>query len=83
MINDLKTTRVNEVKLVNYLTTLETVPKFGPSNIQDAVSGIQEWSESNCFQIREKTCEEMQIDVSKNLNISPSPKLSKWKATRN
>ncbi len=43
MINDLKPTRVNEVKLVNYLTTLETVPKFGPSNIQDAVSGIQEW----------------------------------------
>ena len=42
MINDLKTRCLDEVKFVDDLTVSETVTRFGSSDIQHAVSEIEE-----------------------------------------
>jgi hypothetical protein len=68
MINDLKTRCLDEVKFVDDLTVSETVTRFGSSDIQHAVSEIDEWSESNLFRLNENKCKEWQIDFAKNRN---------------
>ncbi len=68
MINDLKTRCLDEVKLVDDLTLSETVTRFGSSDIQHAVSEIEEWSESNLFRLNENKCKEWQIDFARNRN---------------
>ena len=70
MINDLKT-RLDEVKFVDDLTVYETVTRFGSSDIQHAVSEIEEWSESNLFRLNENKCKELPIDFAKNRNPFP------------
>ena len=42
MINDLKTCSLDEVKFVDDLTVSETVTRLGSSNIQHAVSEVEE-----------------------------------------
>ena len=49
MINDLKICSSDEIKFVDDLTVSETVTKSCSSNIQHAVSEIEEWSELNLF----------------------------------
>ena len=72
MINDLNTTSVNdEIKFVDDLTVSESVPKFALSQIQDSVTEIQDWSESNHFRLDEKKCKELRIDFKKHRSVFP------------
>ena len=72
MINDLNTTSVNdEIKFVDDLTVSESVPKFALSQIQDSVTEIQDWSESNHFRLHEKKCKELRIDFKKHRSVFP------------
>ena len=56
---DLKTCSLDEVIFVDDLTVSETVFRFGSSNIQHAVSEVEEWSESNLFRLNENKCKEL------------------------
>jgi hypothetical protein len=76
MINDLKTRCLDEVKFVDDLTVYETVTRFGSSDIQHAVSEIEEWSESNLFRLNENKCKELRIDFVKNRNPFPPIKIN-------
>ena len=76
MINDLKTRCLDEVKFVDDLTVYETVTRFGLSDIQHAVSEIEEWSESNLFRLNENKCKELRIDFAKNRNPFPPNKIN-------
>ena len=73
MINDLKTRCLDEVKFVDDLTVYEIVTRFGScsSDIQHAVSEIEEWSESNLFRLNENKCKELRINFAKNRNPFP------------
>ena len=72
MTNDLKTRCLDEVKFVDDLTVYETVTRFGSSDIQHAVSEIEERStESNLFRLNENKCKELRIDFAKNRNPFP------------
>ncbi len=66
MKNHFKTRCLDEVKFVDDLTVSEIVTRFGPSDIQHAVSEIEEWSESNLFRLNENKCKEWQIDFARN-----------------
>ena len=76
MMNDLKTRCLDEVKFVDDLTVYETVTRFGSSDIQHAVSEIEEWSESNLFRLNENKCKELRIDFAKNRNPFPPIKIN-------
>jgi hypothetical protein len=58
-------------KIVDDLTVFETVTRLGSSDIQHAVSEIEEWSESNLFSLIENKCKELRIDFAKNRNPLP------------
>ena len=73
---DLKTRCLDEVKFVDDLTVYETVTRFGSSDIQYAVSEIEEWSESNLFRLNENKCKELRIDFAKNRNPFPPIKIN-------
>ena len=82
MINDLNTTSVNdEIKFVDDLTVSESVPKFALSQIQDSVTEIQDWSESNHFRLHEKKCKELRIDFKKHRSVFPPLNSSKREAS--
>ena len=72
IINDLRTTSVDDqFKFVDDVTISESVPKFAPSNIQNAVTDIQEWSEANRFRLHQKKCKELRIDFKKTRSSFP------------
>ena len=66
MINDLKICSSDEIKFVDDLTVSETITKSCSSNIQHAVSKIEEWSEFNLFKLNENKCKEMRVDFARN-----------------
>ena len=72
MINDLRTSSVNNgIKFVDDLARSESIPKFALSQIQDSVTEIQDWSESNHFRLHQKKYKELSIDFKKYQSIFP------------
>ena len=66
MINDLKVPNVNTWKYVDDTTIAELVPRGARSNIQSAVSVVEDWSREQNMQLNADKCKEMIIDFKKN-----------------
>ena len=72
MINDLNTASVNdEIKFVDDLTITDSVQKYASSQIQDSVTEMQDWSESNHFRLHQKKFKELRIDFKNHQSIFP------------
>ena len=62
MINDLKITEVSTWKYVDDTTVSEVVKKGDTSKAQDAVTTVENWSNSNRLLLNADKCKELQID---------------------
>ena len=62
MINDLKITEVSIWKYVDDTTVSEVVKKGDTSKAQDAVTTVENWSNSNRLLLNADKCKELQID---------------------
>jgi hypothetical protein len=62
MINDLRPPQVDQAKFVDDLTISEIVPKNNSSRIQESVTSIQSWSDTNLFSLSDEKCKEIRID---------------------
>ena len=69
MINELTLTRSDHAKFVDDLTISDTIPKFSQSSIQETVTIIESWSDSNSFGLHEEKCKEHRIDFKKTKSI--------------
>ena len=69
MINDLTLTRSDQAKFVDDLTISETIPKFSQSSIQETVTIIVSWADTNSFRLHEEKCKEHRIDFKKTKSI--------------
>ena len=58
------------------------MPKFAPSNIQNAVTDIQECSEANRFGLHQKKRKELRIDLKKTQEFISSNRNQPWKGTQ-
>ena len=62
MINDLKIDEVSTWKYVDDTTVSEVVKKGDTSKAQDAVTTVENWSNSNRLHLNADKCKELQID---------------------
>ena len=69
MINELTLTRSDQAKSVDDLTTSEKIPKFSQSSIQETVTIIESWSDTNSFRLHEEKCKKLRIDFKKTKSI--------------
>ena len=65
MINDLKVD-ADTWKYVDDTTVAETIPRGSLGNVQDVVSGVEEWSRLQEMQLNADKCKEMIIDFKRN-----------------
>ena len=71
MINDLKVDSLMW-KYVDNMTISQTIPRGSLSDVQHAVTAVEDWSRSQRKQLNADKCKEMVIDIKKiSHNFSP------------
>jgi hypothetical protein len=65
MINDLNPPDAHSWKYVDDTTLAEVVPRNGQTDIQNAVTEVEKWSNINKLQLNADKCKEMVIDFKK------------------
>ena len=68
-INDLRIHDVRTWKYVDDTTIAETVPRDGQSDVQRAVTAVEDWSRDNHMQQDADKCKEMIIDFKRNNHV--------------
>jgi hypothetical protein len=83
MINDLNPSEAHAWKYVDDTTLAEVVPRNGETFIQNAVTGVERWSNVKKLRLNADKCKEMVIENSRGKNITltqsqSTPKNSNW-----